>query len=224
VTARARLSLALAAVAALLIAAQARPQAAHEPFPQRVAVPAAPVPRLYDDAPNLRVLQLLASMNAMWDRTFAAAGDGYERPRVATRAGEGGSGCGSGHANWAGIYCPSGQRIVIDLGDHLVLRAALGDDHADDLLGYVLAHEVGHHVQGLRGVGLGGRQDAVRRAELHAQCLAGVWGRAAGRPLPAAESYAADADHGTVAEQRRWLERGHARGRPADCDGVFAGG
>jgi uncharacterized protein len=223
VTARSRLSVVVAVVAVLATLAQARGPAAPEPFPAKLAVPAAPVPRLYDDAPDLRVLQLLASMNAMWDRTFAAGGDRYVRPRVATRGSEGGSGCGSASANWAGVYCSRGRRIVIDLGDHLVRRAALGDDSADDLLGYVLAHEVGHHVQALRGVLRAGPRGDVRATELHAQCLAGVWGRAAGRALPAPGSYAADADHGSVDEQRRWLERGHARGRPADCDALLAG-
>ena len=195
--------------------------ASAEGFPEHVTVTAAPVPNIYADKPDLRVLQLLSSMNAMWDGAFRAAGAEYERPRVEARKRPSATGCGATAEGWSGIYCSRGKRIVIDISNQLVLRAAAGDDLADDMLGYVLAHEVGHHVQALRGRALAGSTEEVLRGELHAQCLAGVWGRAAGRPLPPAWTYGVDAEHGTVEQQQRWLERGHAQGRPADCDGVW---
>jgi predicted metalloprotease len=190
-------------------------------WPQDVSVSASPVPNIYADKPELRVLQLLSSMDVMWRQAFARAGDHYERPHVESRRTHPSSGCGSDREGWAGIYCSRGQRIVIDVSDQLVLRAAAGDDLSDDMLGYVLAHEVGHHVQALRGRAVPGSVVDVRRSELHAQCMAGVWGRAAGRRLPPAWSYGVDAEHGSAAQQRYWLERGHARGRPADCDAVW---
>ena len=190
-------------------------------FPDEVTVSASPVPNIYGDKPELRVLQLLSSMNAMWAQAFDQAGDGYGRPRVEARTARADSGCGADREEWAGIYCAAGKQIVIDIGDQLVIRAAAGDDLADDLLGYVLAHEVGHHVQALRGMARTTTQREVLRAELHAQCLAGVWGRAAGRALPPTWTYGVDADHGTIAQQQLWLERGHSRGRPADCDSVW---
>jgi predicted metalloprotease len=190
-------------------------------WPADVAVTAAPVPNIYADKPDLRVLQLLSSMNAMWDRAFAAAGSDYERPRVESRRHPKATGCGATVEGWSGIYCSRGKRIVIDISNQLVLRAAAGDDLSDDLLGYVLAHEVGHHVQALRGRAYAGSTEDVLRGELHAQCLAGVWGRAAGRPMPPAWTFGVDAEHGTVEQQQRWMERGHAAGRPADCDAAW---
>ena len=190
-----------------------------EAFSAKVRAKATAPPNVYADRPEVRVLQLIESMNAMWATAFTAAGASYELPRVDSRAQEAGEGCGGDARGWAGIYCRDQRAIVINLGDHLIGRAAVGDEGADLLLGYVLAHEVGHHVQTLRGYA--GRADTVLRAELHAQCLAGVWGKAAGRPVAAPWTYGEDAAHGTAAQQRYWLERGYARARPADCDGVW---
>jgi predicted metalloprotease len=190
-----------------------------EAFPRDVVARAAPTPNVYSDRPAVRVLQLLDSMNTMWAGAFADAGARYEDPRVQTVEHETAEGCGSTVGGWAGIYCRDTKSIAIDLSDHLVGRAAVGDDEADLLLGYILAHEVGHHVQALRG--FSGLKDQVLRAELHAQCLAGVWGRASGRPPRPPWSFGVDADHGSADQQARWLGRGHAAGRPGDCDGVW---
>jgi len=160
-------------------------------------------------------------MNAMWERAFADAGDEYEAPTVDTSSGAPPEGCGSRETGWAGIYCRDGASIVVDTGSQEVRRVSMGEAGADAMLGYVLAHEIGHHVQALRGELHATSQEQVVRAELHAQCLAGLWGRAAGHPPPPDWSYGADADHGTVAEQRHWLLVGHRSGRPADCDRVF---
>ena len=193
-------------------------------FPRDVVVVAAgPAPNIYGDRAELRVLQLVDSMNAMWTRAFAAAGDEYERPRVVTTSGPPRQGCGSKVTGWAGVYCFDDRRIVIDIGSQQVRSALIGEQGADALLGYVLAHEVGHHVQALRGNRHLGADEDVLRAELHAECLAGLWGRAAGHAPPPEWSYSADAAHGTVVQQRTWLELGHTTGRPADCDDIWSG-
>lgn len=192
-----------------------------ETFPKDLVVTAAPTTNIYGDRAELRVLQLVDSMNAMWARAFAAAGDEYERPRVESAAGRPAEGCGSAEEGWAGVYCPRDRAIVIDVGHQQVRRAVIGEEGADALLGYVLAHEIGHHVQTLRGNRHVGAPEDVLRGELHAECLAGVWGRAAGHRPPPAWTYASDAEHGTAAQQRHWLERGHARGRPGDCDAIW---
>jgi predicted metalloprotease len=233
VSPRAR-QLALLTIAAVLVIFQATQPgpflafggSSAKAFPaELVATTPPPTPNAHAGHPNVRVLQLVSSMNAMWEQTFAAAGDDYAPPHIDSRDQELGEGCGGTMTGWAGIYCSRDKSIVINLGAHVVVRAAVGDGDADDRLGYVLAHEVGHHVQNLRGAF--NSTDAasplhVRRAELHAECLAGVWGRAAGRGLPPAWTYESDAAHGTAAEQRAWLERGYARARPADCDAVWA--
>jgi predicted metalloprotease len=199
----------------------ALPGAPHT-FPRDVVVATSPTPNIYGDRAELRVLQLVDSMNAMWTRAFAAAGDEYARPRVVTTTVPPKTGCASKITGWAGVYCFPEGRIVIDIGSQQVRAAVLGEDGADAMLGYVLAHEIGHHVQALRGNRHLGAADDVLRAELHAECLAGLWGRAAGHAPPPHWSYSADAAHGTVAQQRSWLERGHAAGRPSDCDDVWS--
>ena len=113
--------------------------------------------------------------------------------------------------------------IVIDLAEIPQARQGYGEQFADDVLAYVLAHEVGHHVQAQRGLLSQPEGDNVVRAELHAQCLAGLYGHATKRPLPPDWTYAADAVHGTVAQQKHWLELGHRTGRPAACDAVWDG-
>lgn len=222
---RARQIAAVAVLAIVLLARVSLSQGtrpAPEPFGEDVTVVVAAAPNIYANEPDIRVHHLIDSMNDMWARAFAAAGDAYEEPRIEPRSAQAGSKCGTTVGGWAGVYCPYGKRIVIDVADHLVRRTMMGDDGSDLLLGYVLAHEVGHHVQHERGLRPPRSQADVVRAELHAQCLAGVWGRAAGRAVPDPGTYAADADHGSVEQQRHWLELGHASGRPAACDPVWS--
>ena len=192
-----------------------------EPFPKAYVARSPATPNAHRDRPRVRVLQLLHSMNAMWDQAFTAAGSDYQPPSIESR-GQSSRGCGGTvETDWAGVYCSAGKRIVIDLEDHLVVRAAVGDESSDDLLGYILAHEVGHHVQHQRGLYGRDTQAATVRAELHAECLAGVWGRAARRPPPPEWSFTSDADHGSAAEQQAWFARGYAEGRPAACDAIW---
>ncbi len=189
-------------------------------FPADVAVTTLPTVNIYGDRPDLRVLQLVDRLNAMWAQAFRDAGDDYEEPIVDTSDGPPAAGCGSTATGWAGIYCPRDESIVIDLGSQEVKRAVLGEAGADASLGYVLAHEIGHHVQALRG-SVHATQEQIVKVELHAECLAGLWGRAAGQPPPPDWTFQSDADHGTAAQQRHWLLVGHRSGRPADCDRVF---
>jgi hypothetical protein len=189
-----------------------------QPFPKglvaRAEQPLAPVGAPAWD----RMQQQLASIDAMWTTLFAAAGDRYAAPSLVPA---GRDGCDAPPAgNWAGIYCPTTRNIVVDLDSHSVRNARTGGYVADVVLGYILAHEVGHHVQKVRGAAW---KDYGPRYELHADCLAGVWGRAAGLPLPPTWKYAGAATHGTSAQRMRWLSRGWLHARPADCDAIFAG-
>jgi hypothetical protein len=225
---RARQLVLLAVLAALVVVKAQQPgsllafaQVKPEPFPAGVIARTAPAPNIYGGDARLRVLQLVDAQNGMWARAFADAGDDYERPRVRASQAPPSKGCGSQVTGWAGVYCSRDRTIVVDIGSQQVREALVGADGADAMLGYVLAHELGHHVQHLRGRRVTGDGEDVLRSELHAECLAGVWGRAAGHPPPPHWSYAEDAAHGTVAQQRAWLERGHVAARPADCDAVF---
>ena len=109
------------------------------------------------------------------------------------------------------------KTIIIDVDAHVKRHAVVGGGLADVVLGYVVAHEVGHHVQTLRHAGA----DILRR-ELHADCLAGVWGKAAGIPLPPMWAYGEDAEHGTAAQRVHWLNVGYRAARPSDCDAIWS--
>ena len=199
------------------------PQAAEatqpEPFPERVVAKAAALPQ-FADGPFTRVRQRVDSLDAMWAGVFTAAGDRYQRPRLVVGAGE--DGCGAAPSGgWAGLYCPRTRTLVIDLDGHSRRHHALGQGLSDLVLGYIVAHELGHHVQTLRGAPENRTLGGARRRELHAECLAGVWGRAAGIPLPPTWAYGESPIHGSVEEQIHWLNEGYRHGRPADCDAVW---
>ena len=192
-----------------------------EPFPERVVASAQPLPE-YADGAWTRVQQRVDSVNAMWAQAFKDAGSEYEQPRLVQSAGE--EGCGATQSGWAGLYCPRTRTLVVDLNSHVERNSVTGQGYSDLLLGYIVAHELGHHVQTLRGAPDRTSFEDTRKRELHAQCLAGVWGKAAGQALPPTWGYAADPVHGTVTEQIHWLNEGYRHGRPADCDAIWAPG
>jgi hypothetical protein len=127
--------------------------------------------------------QVLASNNATWSRLFTDGG--YRAPKIVFYAGGGQSGCGAAQSAMGPFYCPADQGIYLDTSfyDDLSQRFGAAGDFAQ---AYVIAHEVGHHLQHLTGVA-----DKVRRAqaqssrsqgnrlqvamELQADCYAGVW-------------------------------------------------
>ncbi len=100
------------------------------------------------------------------------------------------SGCGEAQSQTGPFYCPPDEKVYIDLGFWDELRR-LGGSTADFAQAYVLAHELGHHVQNILGIERQMRQLAARnpsqqnplsvRLELQADCLAGVWGHTAGQ-------------------------------------------
>lgn len=129
--------------------------------------------------------RVLASTEDTWSRLFQAAGQTYSPPRLHFYSGQGQSGCGEAMSAMGPFYCPSDQRIYLDTEffDELQNRFHATGDFAQ---AYVIAHEVGHHVQYLTGIA-----DKVRREqqasdeaganalqvrmELQADCYAGVW-------------------------------------------------
>ena len=154
-----------------------------------------------------------ASADAMWRAVFEREGLDYDKPGVEVYSGvEADSICEGGTGDdddFLAFYCFWEKRIYLsELG-------AVGLSDVD--WAYVVAHEVGHHVQQLRGTV--GTFDGQRPAhELQADCYAGVWGASAGVPRPSEDFYTEDPDtHGTAAQQREWLLRGYRTRRPAMC-------
>jgi len=127
----------------------------------------------------------LDDIQASWTRGFQAGGKRYEKTRLVLFRSGVRSGCGAASAATGPFYCPADRKVYIDLGffRDLADRFKAPGDFAQ---AYVLAHEIGHHVQTLLGVSEdvqrrsgedpSQRNDLSIRQELQADCLAGVWG------------------------------------------------
>ena len=163
----------------------------------------APAPGATRSAPqdeNARfVSTVLASTEDIWQETFQASGRDYRKPVLVLYRGSTRSACGTGQAAMGPFYCPGDEKVYLDLGFFETMRRQLGAP-GDFAQAYVVAHEVGHHVQHLLGItdrvdALRGRQSEAQanamsvRLELQADCFAGVW---AGRSQQA----------------KNWLEQG----------------
>jgi predicted metalloprotease len=132
------------------------------------------------------VRRVLADTEDTWGRVFQAGGRHYVPPTLVLFSGATQTACGTGVAAMGPFYCPLDQKVYIDLRfyDELKRRFHAPGDFAQ---AYVIAHEIGHHVQKLLGVAdkvqsLKGRAgdeaqaNALQvRMELQADCLAGVW-------------------------------------------------
>lgn len=131
------------------------------------------------------VRTVLADTEDVWQQLFKEAGSEYRDPKLVLFRGAVPTACGRGEAATGPFYCPGDQKVYIDLGFYDILRDRLGAP-GDFAQAYVIAHEVGHHVQNL--VGTSAKVDAMRqrvskvqynalsvRLELQADCYAGVW-------------------------------------------------
>jgi predicted metalloprotease len=126
---------------------------------------------------------VLDDTQATWERKFAERGRRYTHAKLVLFSDSTPTACGYGDAATGPFYCPSDERVYIDLGfyDELAQRFGAKGDFAQ---AYVVAHEIGHHVQHLLGIDAKTQRGAVRgasgasvRLELQADCLAGVWAR-----------------------------------------------
>ena len=138
---------------------------------------AGPPPR--EDAEARFVSRVLASTEDVWTAEFARSQRRYEPPSLVLFSGSVSSGCGAAQSAMGPFYCPADRRVYIDLSFFREMGQRLGAP-GDFAQAYVIAHEVGHHVQNLLGI-LQGRQDnaASVRTELQADCFAGFWARRA---------------------------------------------
>lgn len=123
-----------------------------------------------------------------WQSIFQQMGQTYAPPKLVLYSGVTQTTCGYGQAAMGPFYCPSDQTVYIDLSFYQDMKNRLGGG-GDFAQGYVIAHEVGHHIQHLLGTDQKVRQlqagASERRAnqlsvmvELQADCYAGVWGHA----------------------------------------------
>jgi predicted metalloprotease len=133
---------------------------------------------------------VLDSTQSTWTQIFPALGTQYRNARLVLFRDAVQSACGIAGSATGPFYCPPDERVYVDLGFFDELRARFGAP-GDFAQAYVLAHEIGHHVQNLLGIeqqvraGMqrGGRQanELSVRLELQADCLAGIWGHRAAR-------------------------------------------
>ncbi|MEN8175259.1 MAG: neutral zinc metallopeptidase, partial [Pseudomonadota bacterium] len=134
---------------------------------------------------------VLADTEDTWSAIFRKAGYDYEEPKLVLFTGQVTSACGMASAAMGPFYCPGDKKVYIDLAffDDLQRRHGAPGDFAQ---AYVIAHEVGHHVQNLlgtstevrkaqRGLGKESANDLSVKLELQADCFAGLWGNHADR-------------------------------------------
>jgi predicted metalloprotease len=164
-------------------------QQVEQTAPQGDAVPAGAPPA--DDPQAQMVSAVLADTEDTWRRVFRENGSTYEDPRLILFDGQVGSACGLASAAVGPFYCPADRNVYLDLSFFRELDQRFGAP-GDFAQAYVIAHEVGHHVQTL--LGISSRVHSARsrmseaeaneisvRQELQADCYAGVWGSHAAR-------------------------------------------
>ena len=128
-----------------------------------------------DENPAKFVGAVLDDVQDTWERNLP----GYQRTHLVLFTSSIGSACGSASAAVGPFYCPIDKKVYIDLAFYDMLRRRFGAP-GDFAQAYVIAHEVGHHVQNLRGL-LGGGEVSSIAKELQADCLAGAWAKDAQR-------------------------------------------
>jgi predicted metalloprotease len=141
---------------------------------------------------------VVADTEDVWTEIFAAQGQRYEAPTLVMFTGVTSSACGTGQAAMGPFYCSADKNAYIDLSfyDQMLTRFKAPGDFAQ---AYVIAHEIGHHVQNL--LGISGKVQSMKRQlstaegnalsvrlELQADCFAGVWANRADRARSILES------------------------------------
>lgn len=147
--------------------------------------PSGPAPKP-TDAAGRRVSVVLADTEDTWTALFRERGRKYEPPRLVLYSQSYPTACGSGSAAAGPFYCPSDQKVYLDTAFFALLEQRFRAP-GDFAQAYVIAHEVGHHVQNQLGVMAQTQQLRERmserqynqvsvRVELQADCFAGIWG------------------------------------------------
>jgi predicted metalloprotease len=131
------------------------------------------------------VATVLADTEDVWTDLFQASGATYVKPKLVLFSGQTPTSCGTGQTATGPFYCPADQKVYIDLSFYRLMQQRF-HVNGEFAQAYVIAHEVGHHVQNLMGISR--KVDAARakaseaqanalsvRLELQADCFAGVW-------------------------------------------------
>jgi len=143
------------------------------------------------DPAGVFIAEVLGDTEETWERVFQAAGQSYDAPVLVLFVDAVQSACGSASSASGPFYCPADQKVYLDLSFFRQLDQRFGAP-GDFAQAYVIAHEVGHHIQNLLGVnrqvaqaqqqGSQSQANALSvRMELQADCFAGVWGHHAQR-------------------------------------------
>jgi uncharacterized protein len=205
---------------------------------------------------DCRIVGVVNSVQKFWDGVFQRSGEQYPYVDTVFFTDQVQTECGFASAQVGPFYCPRDQLIYIDLGFFDELQSRFGAGSAPFAQAYVIAHEYGHHVQNQLGVlerigsDTQGPESRAVRAELQADCYAGVWAANAVETGLIAELTQADINagldaasaigddriqektqgqvnpeawtHGSSEQRRRWFSRGYEEGQPAVCD-TFTG-
>jgi len=145
----------------------------------------APVPTSPEEEKQIQFVSfVLDDVQNTWTRIFSASGESYPHAKLALFTDAVRSGCGVAESAMGPFYCPADQKVYIDLGFYRELKERFGAP-GDFAQAYVIAHEIGHHVQNLTGISEQVERSRGRspesanalsvRLELQADCYAGIW-------------------------------------------------
>ena len=204
----------------------------------------------FEGADNYEVFAstVLGSTNDVWQNIFSQSGKPYAEPRLVLFRTATASGCGVATSDVGPHYCPADQTIYIDETFFAELQQRFNAQGGDVAEAYVIAHEVGHHVQNQLGImsevqRQGNSNDTSIKLELQADCFAGVWAYsirdngvlAAGEINEAIDAAAAVGDdriqqsvqgqispetwtHGSSEQRVEWFTKGYNAGSPNACN------
>lgn len=138
-----------------------------------------------DDAQAKFVSTVLADTEDTWSELFRNAGGTYVDPKLVLFTGAVGTACGTGQAAMGPFYCPADRKVYLDMSFFQEMKTKLNAS-GDFAQAYVIAHEVGHHVQNLLGTSEKVNRDRQKmsevnanklsvKVELQADCYAGIW-------------------------------------------------